>query len=145
LDDLRVAGHQINFMPGEASTMPVYKMLRPGGVKAVWSSGSVGMGPEPYVALADAIMRDDEKWVDEIWKDIQAVPGHVPPGQFVNFPFYNAQVNRWAANAAGYINAGPCRAPYRLDDLPDAWKSQAEASAKGWAELRKKYAKVAAS
>jgi len=144
LDDLRVAGHQINFMPGEASTMPVYKMLRPGGVKAVWSSGSVGMGPEPYVALTDAIMKDDEKRVDEIWKDIHSVPGHVPPGQFVNFPLYNAQVNRWAANAAGYINAGPSRAPYRLDDLPDAWKRQAEASAKGWTELRKKYAKVAA-
>ena len=28
LDDLRVAGHQINFMPGESSIYPAYKMAR---------------------------------------------------------------------------------------------------------------------
>jgi len=46
-------------------------------------------------------------------------------------------------NAAGYINCGPTRAPYR--DLPEVWAKAAEANGKGWAELRKKYQKVAAS
>ena len=143
LSDIQVAP-QVNFMPGENQIQTVYKMLRPGGVKAIWSSGSAGMGPEPLVALADAILKDDEKRVDQITADLHSVPPSTPPGEWFMFPRYNAQSNRWAANAAGYLKAGPTRPPYYLDDLPDSWKKQSEAHAAGWKELRKKYAKVKA-
>jgi trans-o-hydroxybenzylidenepyruvate hydratase-aldolase len=142
LDDLRVAGHKINFMPGESSIYPAYKMARR-RVTAIWSSGMAGMGPEPVVALADAILKDDEKRVDEIWEDIRSVPAGAPPGEFATgFAKYNAQINKYLTNAAGYIKGGPCRAPYRISDLPESWKKQADLRAKAWTELRKKYVRA---
>ncbi len=143
LEDLRAAGHRINFMPGESSIYAAYKMGGP-KVTTVWSSGGAGMGPEPMVALADAILRDDAKRVDEIWEDIQSVPRGAPAGEWATgFAQYNVQINRYQANLAGYVKAGPSRAPYRLSDLPESWKKQSELRAKGWIELRKKYMKRA--
>jgi trans-o-hydroxybenzylidenepyruvate hydratase-aldolase len=141
LEDLRVAGHQIKFMPGESAIYAAYKMARP-RITAIWSSGMICMGPEPVVALSDAIIRDDAKLVDDIWEDIRSVPPAFPPGEFVTgFAKYNAQSNKYLTNAAGYIKGGPCRAPYRISDLPENWKNQAELRAKAWKTLRKKYMK----
>jgi len=138
LSDIQVAP-QVNFMPGESSIYAAYKMARR-KITTVWSSGAAGMGPEPMVALADAILRDDEKRVDEIWEDLQSVPRSAPPGEWVaGFPQYNIQINRFQANAAGYLKAGPSRVPYRLSDLPESWKKLSELRAKAWTDLRKKY------
>jgi trans-o-hydroxybenzylidenepyruvate hydratase-aldolase len=143
LDDLRVAGRQINFMPGESAIYAAYKMAHP-RITAIWSSGMACMGPEPVVALADAILRDDEKRVDEIWEDIRSVPPGAPPGEFATgFAKYNAQSNKYLTNAAGYIKGGPCRTPYRISDLPESWKRQADLRATAWKALRKKYTKSA--
>jgi hypothetical protein len=99
------------------------------------------MGPEPVVALADAILRDDEKKTEEIWRDIRSVPPVVPADEYLaGFAQYNAQINKYLTNVAGYVKGGPCRAPYRISDLPESWKKGAELRAKGWNELRKKYA-----
>jgi hypothetical protein len=65
LEDLRVAGHRINFMPGEAAIFAAYKMARQ-RITTIWSSGMACMGPEPVVALADAILNDDEKRVEQM-------------------------------------------------------------------------------
>jgi trans-o-hydroxybenzylidenepyruvate hydratase-aldolase len=139
LDDLRVAGHRINFMPGEGSIYAAYKMARP-RIRAIWSSGLACMGPEPVVALADAILKDDDKRVDEIWADIRSLPPVAPPDEyFSSFAYYNAQINKYLTNAAGYVKGGPCRAPYRISDLPESWKKGADLRAKAWAEIRKKY------
>ena len=135
LDDIRVAGQRINFMPGQNNICAAYKMLR-AKVTAVWST-SAPMGPEPVVALMNAILRDDEQEVDQIWEDMRTVPPFMPPGRAEEFPKYNAQSEKWRFNASGYIKCGPSRAPYQ--DLPDAWKKQAEQHGQGWAELRKKY------
>jgi trans-o-hydroxybenzylidenepyruvate hydratase-aldolase len=42
-------------------------------------------------------------------------------------------VEKIRCNAAGYIKAGPIRAPY--EDIPDDWRVLSEASGKAWAEL----------
>ncbi len=97
------------------------------------------MGPEPVVALMEAIQQDDEKRVDAIWEDMRSVPPFFPPGAVPQFAQYNAQAEKWRFNAAGFVKCGPSRAPYR--DLPDNWKKHAELNGKGWAELRKKYMK----
>jgi hypothetical protein len=49
------------------------------------------------------------------------------------------QSNKYLTNAAGYTKGGPCRALYRISDLPESWKRQADLHAKAWKELRKKY------
>ena len=143
LEDIRVAGHQVNFMPA-AEGPTFYQTWRGcrGDINAVWST-SAAMGPEPMVALADAIAKDDEARVKEIAHDIHNVPFFQPGMDWADFPKVNVQFEKARFNAAGYINCGPTRAPYR--DLPEVWAKAAEANGKGWAELRKKYQKVAAS
>lgn len=142
LDDLRVAGHQINFMPGETSIYPAYRMARK-RITTIWSSGMACMGPEPVVALADAILKDDEERVDEIWQDLRSIPPVTSPEDFAaGFPHYNAQINKYLTNAAGFVKGGPCRAPYRISDLPESWKIGADQRARAWNELRKKYLKA---
>jgi hypothetical protein len=110
-------------------------------ITTIWSSGSAGMGPEPYVALADAILRDDEQRVAEIQKDISALPPLFAPAP-QGLAELNAQVNRYAANVAGYLKPSPTRVPYLLEDINDSTKKQAEDHARAYAELRKKYVKT---
>jgi len=138
IEDVKVAGHQINFMPGERTIYTFYRIFRD-RMTALWSTSAGCCGPEVTVALMDAISRDDEKRVDEIWADLKSVPPFVPPGEWESFPYYNAQVEKWRATASGFVKAGPSRAPYY--DLPEHWKRQAEAHGRAYAELRKKYVK----
>jgi trans-o-hydroxybenzylidenepyruvate hydratase-aldolase len=143
----REAAPQVNFMAGEGSIYNAWRMTRgtPHKITTIWSSGSAGMGPEPYVALADAILRDDEQRVDEIHKDLSSLPplfSPTPPGTFAEL---NVQANRYALNIAGYLKPSPTRVPYLLDDMPDNWKTQVEAHAKAYMELRKKYMKAPVS
>ncbi|HEV8342156.1 MAG TPA: dihydrodipicolinate synthase family protein [Candidatus Binatia bacterium] len=140
LEDLRVAGHRINFMPGEAAIFAAYKMARP-RITTIWSSGMACMGPEPVVALSDAILNDDEKRVEQIWMDLRTAPPVVPVDEYLaGFPYYNVQINKYLTNVACYIKGGPCRAPYRISDLPESWKRGADQRAEAWKALRKKYA-----
>jgi len=141
LEDLRVAGHRINFMPGEAAIFAAYKMARP-RITTIWSSGMACMGPEPVVALADAILKDDKKRVEQIWMDIRSAPPVVAADEYLaGFPYYNVQINKYLTNVAGYVKGGPCRAPYRIGDLPESWKRGADLRAEAWKALRKKYAR----
>jgi trans-o-hydroxybenzylidenepyruvate hydratase-aldolase len=140
-EDLRVAP-RINFEPNHTAVVAAYQKVGT-QIKSCWSTAAP-MGPEPVVALMDAIQRDDPKRVQEIWADISALPPSVPAGEFAKgFPEYNAQVNKWFYNASGYIKPGPVRAPYR--DLPEHWKRQAEEYARAWAALRQKYATAGAT
>jgi len=141
-DDLKGAGHRINFQPGQSAVYAAYQKVGK-RITASWST-SAPMGPEPLVALMEAIRRDDRTAVDAIWADIAALPPSVPHGEFAQgFPLYNAQVNKVFFNASGYIKPGPVRAPYR--DLPEHWTAQAQRYAQAWADLRRKYAKAAAT
>ncbi|HZP27091.1 MAG TPA: dihydrodipicolinate synthase family protein [Dehalococcoidia bacterium] len=143
LEDLRVAGHQIRFIPGENMIYTGYK-LAGDKIKAGWSSNSAGMGPEPMVALCDAILANDEAKVDAIFEDIRATGPSFPPAEFNLFALYNVQANRYAANVSGYLKPCPTRPPYRLDDLPQNWREYSEKRAGLWKALRTKYAKTPA-
>lgn len=140
-EDLAVAGHRIAFQPGQSNAYAAYKKVGR-RVTAFWST-AIAMGPEPVVALYRAMEQGDDARVDAIWEEISSLPPAVPRGEFAEgFPLYNAQVNKVATNAAGYIRSGPMRAPYT--DLPEHWREQAERHAAAWARLREKYAGAAA-
>ncbi len=139
LEDFRVAGHQINFLPGHGQAYLAYKILGRENVIGLWATGAA-MGPEPLVALVDAIQRDDEAKAREIYEDMNSLPSFMPAGEREKFAQYNVQAEKARFNAAGYYNCGPSRAPYR--DLPESWQKSAEVHGKAWAELRKKYQKV---
>ena len=95
--------------------------------------------PEPYVALSDAIQRQDDKRMEEVEKDIKSVQGNrqaVP----AEFPMYNSQAVRERWNCSDYLHVGPARPPYR--DLPEHWVKPTKQFMDGWMEMRKKYSKV---
>jgi len=96
----------------------------------MWST-SCAMGPEPIVALQRALEAGDKARMGEIMHDLHSLPNAIP--DFKDFSKYNVQVEKIRCNAAGYIKAGPCRAPYQ--DIPDDWRALCEASGKAWGEL----------
>ena len=139
-EDVRVAGHQVNFMPIDRNALVAREVLGD-KLTTVWSTAA-NMGPEPCVALMDAIAAGDLERARAIDADIKSVRAAVPQTDPSRFPSFNAQAVKAAVNASGYASVGPFRPPYT--DFPDDWREAAEERGRGWAELRKKYVKVGA-
>lgn len=131
-DDVQVAGHKIRFMPNDRAAVEAYHRVGE-HLSAIWAT-SVCMGPEPVVALMDAILARDVQQIKAIDEALKALPPPIPPGKNAEFASYNAQAVKASANAAGYLKAGPMRPPYH--DLPDDWRETAEARGTEWARLR---------
>ena len=108
-------------------------------IKGVWSTSSA-MGPEPVVALMDALNAGNEGRMGEIVQAMHHLPN--PILDITQFASYNVQVEKTRCNAAGYVNAGPLRPPYT--DLPEDWRANAEANGQAWAQLRQEFIKQAA-
>ena len=140
-------GDRISYLPIDNGAYDAWKRVG-NKITGVWST-SASMGPEPVVALSDAINRNDEERIKEIVADIRSLPPFRPqdqqdPEKFLQFPQLNVQAEKARFRAAGYIKCGPTRAPYLDADLPDDWKAHTEAHGKAWAEMRKKYMKAPA-
>ena len=136
VDNVKVAGHQVRFMPNDVGTYEAYK-LAPDNIKACWST-SANMGPEPVVAFMDAVQKQDDKRVEELNDELQAVPEWIAVRE--EMKLYNLQAAKHRFRAAG-LATGPTRVPYHDDNLPEAWQKAGEAHAKGWLEWRSKYVK----
>ncbi len=145
-DDIRVAGHQINFIPAMATAYQVNKRA-PGKVTSLWCTDP---GPEPYVALLDAIVSGNEAKAEEVVKDLRSLPSAEPPSAEphavpsgwqgrMQTPHaqYNAQEVRYRWNCSDFLNVGPMRPPYT--DFPDERKKGIEIRTKAYSQLRQKY------
>ena len=136
-------GQHIAHLPNERQAVDVWRRVG-GRVRGLWST-SGNEGPEPVVALSDAINENDEARVESISKDIQAVPHYRPKESEMTFDELETQVQKARFVAAGFINPGHSRAPYSYEDLPPEWVESSTVHARAWAEMRKKYAGVSAS
>lgn len=142
LEQLEVVDGRINLMPGEGGIFKAWELVG-SRIDAIWST-QAALGPEPFVALLDAIGSDDTARVESIIADFREVPPYVPPGAMSQrdltdgFAHYNTQVAKYRLNVSGAIKAGPPRPPYQ--DLPEEWKRQAEKEVEGYRALREKYA-----
>ncbi|MEE8518147.1 MAG: dihydrodipicolinate synthase family protein [Dehalococcoidia bacterium] len=136
LENIKAAGHQVRFIPTEATAVVNYRQA-PEHVKSFWSTAAA-MGAEPVVALMEAMLEGDAEGIERVGADIEAVPGWIAKRE--DFHLYNTQAAKARFRAAG-CDYGPTRAPYH-DPLPEAWQQAAEAHGKGWIELRKKYVKA---
>ncbi len=134
-EHLDATNGQVNFMTGEGTIGNHYR-LAPETVTAAWAT-SGAMGPEPWVALLDAIAKQDTAETDRVLADIEGVPLPIP--DFADFDKYNLQLEKARINAAGYTKCGPPRPPYT--DLPDDWREAAETNGKAWAAMRAAYVK----
>lgn len=135
---LAASGDRIHYLPNENA---VYRFaeLSPQTTTACWATAA-SMGPQPAIALMDAILAgdmarakqisDDCAWAGEPVEHIIRAPDV--------FASYNIQVEKIRINAAGYCNAGPCRPPY--DVMPDDFAEQSRECGRRWAQLCQKYA-----
>ena len=136
---LPVAGHAIAFNPIDNAAPAAYRQFGGEHIRGMWSTAS-NMGPEPVVAMMEAMAQGNLERMDAIFADIRSLPPAMPEGKFSEFAAYNVQANKAFTNAADFIKAGPMRAPYK--DLPADWQAASQAHGKAWAELRKKYVKA---
>lgn len=136
LDCVTAAGDKINLLPIDMYALDAAQQA-PGAVTAIWSTAA-NMGPQPSVALMDAIAAEDFSRAADITKDILwTAENFFPKGDVDEFAKYNLQLEKTRANAAGYCNAGPIRPPY--DVLPEEYAANARECGRRWAELVTKY------
>ncbi len=135
MDDMRVAAHQVNFIPSGLTAIQAHQTA-PGRITALWTNSP---WPEPLVALINAIQKDDRDKIIQIRKDIGDVVSYTWPELTDEFSMYTSQIVKTDWNVSGYQNCGPLRSPF--DDLPESWmiplKNQERL--RQWADARKKY------
>ncbi|HLH23609.1 MAG TPA: dihydrodipicolinate synthase family protein [Chloroflexota bacterium] len=135
---LAASGDRINYVPNEGF---VYRFaeLSPATTTACWATAA-SMGPQPVVALMDALLSGDMARAKQISDDCawagQPVD-HIIESPEV-FASYNIQLEKIRIDAAGYCKAGPVRPPY--DVMPEEYAEQARECGRRWAQLCQKYA-----
>jgi len=140
---LRACGKALFFMPG-GGALTTYETFQKTGTKwrGFWST-AVNAGPEPLVALADALEKGDLKRAEEVAADMATVPGHQPQGKREQFRQMNVQAEQLRAKYSDFMDPGPLRPPY--NDVPSDWLAAGMGAGRGWAEMRKKYIKAPAT
>lgn len=131
------AGDAIHFMPHEMA-LPAFIDIAPETTTSCWATAA-SMGPEPVLAIMDAVLAGDFDRMRTIDKDLAWANEPVVPliRDQEEFTFYNIQMEKMRINAAGYCNAGPIRPPY--DVMPAKWAEASRECGRRWAEMRKKY------
>ncbi len=129
-------GGRIRFMPIDNE---YYAAARtdPEFFTAFWSS-SASCGPEVAFALRDRVAAAKKSGDWESAKRLSsamenAVAPIFPPGGFQEFSIYNIVLEKERMNVAGWIKAGPTRAPY--GPVPEPILEGAHKSGRAWAML----------
>lgn len=133
-----VTGGGVHFMPID---MRVHEFAQraPDTTTACWATAA-GMGPEPSLALLDALARGDAAVTaaaaaDIAWANEPVAPLFSDPELFAT---YNIQVEKARIAAAGYCTPGPVRSPYA--HLPEEYATACRECGERWRELRTRLA-----
>ncbi|HET9117109.1 MAG TPA: dihydrodipicolinate synthase family protein [Pseudonocardiaceae bacterium] len=141
LDCLAASDNKINFLPIDSMALTFAKQS-PDTMTALWATAA-SMGPQPCVALMDAIAAKNLDRAAEISKDIAwANETLIPNHDIDEFARFNLQLEKVRFNEAGYCNAGPIRPPY--DVVPEEYSQGARECGRRWAELVTKYTSAGA-
>ncbi|MFF9494400.1 dihydrodipicolinate synthase family protein [Streptomyces flaveolus] len=135
---LEVTGEQINFVPSDM-VVHDFAARAPKTTTACWATAA-GMGPEPSIALMDALTRGDAEAAGKAAADI-AWANEPLARLFADqevFASYNTQIEKARIAAAGYCRPGPVRSPYH--HLPQEYAAASVACGERWRELRARLA-----
>lgn len=140
--DLEATGGRIALLPNEVEYRRAAKTF-PDRISTFWSSAAA-CGPATVLRLRDAVARAKQSgdWTDAdaIGEQILAAEeGFFPLGDFAEFSRYNIALEKGRIDAAGWMRAGPMRAPYR--DVPEDYLASARRSGQAWAALHAGHAK----
>jgi trans-o-hydroxybenzylidenepyruvate hydratase-aldolase len=138
--DLEAVGGRIRLLPNEVEYRQAAQRF-PEQATSFWSSAAV-TGPATVLQLRDAVAaaRRSGDWhaaeaIDRAIRDAEA--GFFPNGDFAEFSKYNIALEKGRMDAAGWMRAGPTRAPYR--DTPADYLAAAGRSGRAWAALHTRY------
>ena len=137
VDALKATNNHINFIPIDSSVFEFYTLAQD-TTTACWATAA-SMGPQPSIALINAILNNDKgsakiiaediNWANNIVDDIIRDPNL--------FASYNIQLEKARISAAGYCNPGPVQPPY--DFIPDEMLEKCKENGRRWAEICRKY------
>ncbi len=132
---------RVHFLPHETALMKFYE-LAPETSTACWSTAS-SMGPEPALAIVDAILAGDRERATAVAADLTWAnePVHPIAADAELFASYNIQIEKLRIMEAGYCKTGPIRPPYNV--IPPAYEEAAREVGRRWKALRPKYAAAA--
>ncbi len=137
---LEASSGRVHFLPNEGAVLR-FAELSPDTTTACWATAA-SMGPQPAVALMDAILAKDWARAKAVDADLKWASEPVEPliGNADLFASYNIQVEKIRIDAAGYSKAGPIRPPYNV--VPDDIASASRECGRRWSEIVRKYAPV---
>jgi len=133
-----VSKKKIRFLPLEVDHADAAKM--DSFHTAFWSPLAC-TGPELTIhwrdSVKNAVKTGDWSVPDALYPQMAiALSTLFPPGGFPEFSRYNIQLEKARINAAGWMNAGPCRPPYL--SAPANYLEGAAKSGVAWAALNQK-------
>lgn len=134
--DLRATEGRMRILPIETQWASLAREF-PDEAIACWS-GAAGDGPEPLMALADAIGRADWPRAERIsermnWAQMPMFPG----GSLERFMDYSIPIGRARLEGSKLINAGPSRPPYRT--APEDYLEGGRETGRRWRALRSEF------
>ena len=137
LDSLRATNNLINFVPIDSSVYEFYTLSQ-NTTTACWATAA-SMGPQPSIALIEAILNNDRDYAKSIANDIdwanEVVEDIIRDSEL--FASYNIQFEKARISSAGYCNPGPVRPPY--DFIPGDMLNKCKENGRRWAEICSKY------
>lgn len=139
LDCLAASNDRINFLPIDMMALG-FAQQAPDSMTALWATAAC-MGPQPCVALMNAIEAKDLDRAGEITRDMTWANGtFIPGGNVEEFARYNIQLEKIRFYASGYCRPGPIRPPYGV--VPEEYVEGARECGRRWAELATKYLSI---
>jgi 4-(2-carboxyphenyl)-2-oxobut-3-enoate aldolase len=128
-EDIKAVGENIRILPLEVDWLQAYTMF-PNLIRGAWSS-SAACGPEPVIALRNAIFKNDletARWLTD--RIAWTYETFLAFKDFKEFSRYNIPMEKARFNEAGYIRAGPPRSPYTY--LPKEYEEGAREAGRRW-------------
>ncbi|MEM8856227.1 MAG: dihydrodipicolinate synthase family protein [Pseudomonadota bacterium] len=136
VDDLLATEGQMAVLPVDSQWAALAR-AHP-SARACWT-GNVADGPEPLVALAQAIKDGRFEEADDICQKMAfAQSAMFPGGKIENFVDYNVPIAHARLEGSGLVRSGPPRPPYTL--APEDYLEGGRETGRRWAALRKAYA-----
>jgi dihydrodipicolinate synthase/N-acetylneuraminate lyase len=128
---------RVHFMPID-QRVHEFHAVSPGTTTACWATAA-GMGPEPSLAIVDAVNAGDQARIDLVAADIAWANEPIEPilGNPEVFAHYNIQVEKLRMEASGYCRPGPIRPPY--DVIPENYAEAARECGRRWAKVCERY------
>jgi trans-o-hydroxybenzylidenepyruvate hydratase-aldolase len=137
-DNLAATANRIHFMPNDMFIAD-FHALAPDATTACWATAAA-MGPEPCVAIADAVVAGNITRIREISDRIAWTNAPLEPifSDLETFASYNIQLEKTRIAEAGYCKPGPIRPPYNV--FPEDLAALSRECGRRWRQLRAEFA-----